>query len=231
MLDHVVQNFGHLLTDLSRHNWLNRERLEIYATAIQVAGGAVLDCWGFIDGTARNICRPILLQEEYYSGHKRNHCVKFQSIIGPDGIISSLMGAYPGRRHDAAIYRASNIYQQLQRVGIFGDRRFLIYGDQGYPVNDLLLCPFGRRANMPQHQIDFNESMKILRASVEWGFQKVIAEFAFVDFKKNQKLLLQDVEAYYKVAVILTNCHSIFYGNQTASFFGVEPPTIQEYLQ
>jgi hypothetical protein len=50
--------------------------------------------------------------------------------------------------------------------------------------------------------------MKVLRIAVEWGFQKVASQFAFVDFKKNQKLLLQEVETMYKIAVLLTNCHT-----------------------
>lgn len=73
--------------------------------AVEAKGGALNNCWGFIDGTARPICRPIVEQEEHYSGHKRQHCLKFQSVICPDGIIASLKGPYPGRRHDAGVFR------------------------------------------------------------------------------------------------------------------------------
>lgn len=96
---------------------------------------------------------------------------------------------------------------------------------------ELLITPYpGQPGNMPIHHHLFNQSMKTLRVSVEWGFSKVIQQFAFVDFKKNQKLLLQDIEAIYKVAVLLSNCHSCFYGNQTADYFGIVPPTIQQYF-
>lgn len=193
-------------------------------------GGAIHNCWGFIDGTARAICRPSLNQEEYYSGHKRIHCIKYQSIVCPDGIISSLKGAYNGRRHDAGILRESHVYEQLEDIGVFPNRNFVIYGDQAYPIMELILCPYPDRLDLPDYQRHFNHSMSVLRQAVEWGFQKVVTQFAFLDFKKNQKLLLQDIENMYKVGVLLTNCHTTLYGSQTNQYFNINPPTLEEYL-
>lgn len=56
----------------------------------------------------------------------------------------------------------------------------------------------------------------------------MVSEFAFVDFKKNQKLFLQEVAAIFKTAVILTNCHSILYSNQIAQGFGINPVSLEE---
>lgn len=83
---------------------------------------------------------------------------------------------------------------------------------------------------MLDHQVQFNNNMKVLRIAVEWGFAKVIQQFAFIDFKKNQKLLLQDLENMFLVAALLTNCHTCLYGSQTASYFDIEPPTLEEYF-
>jgi len=69
----------------------------------------VQNCWGFIDGTARTICRPSINQQEYYSAHKRQHCLKYQSVLCPDGIIVSLHGPYSGRRHDAGMFIKCNL--------------------------------------------------------------------------------------------------------------------------
>lgn len=200
--------------------------------AVEAKGGAVTNCWGFIDGTARQICRPSINQEEYYSGHKRHHCVKFQSVICPDGIIASLKGAYPGRRHDAGIFRESGLYRELEEKAVFGeDEKYVLYGDQAYGLMELLLTPFpGRNEDLPPRQQQFNQSMKLLRLSVEWGFQKIVSQFAFVDFRKNQKLLLQDLDTMYKVAVLFTNCHTCLYGSQTATYFNTIPPALDEYF-
>ncbi|KAG5884379.1 hypothetical protein JTB14_026211 [Gonioctena quinquepunctata] len=67
----IVANHGHLLENLNAHQWLNRNRYRLYAQSISNMGGAIQNCWGFIDGTVRPICRPSINQEEYYSGHKR----------------------------------------------------------------------------------------------------------------------------------------------------------------
>lgn len=150
----------------------------------------------------------------------------------PDGIIISLKGAFEGRKHDARMFRESQLYAELERKASYPDNfKFVLYGDQAYGIMELVLCPYpGRLDELPEHRRQFNLSMKNLRTSVEWGFQKVLSQFAFVDFKKNQKLLQQDLQSFYKVAVLLTNCHTCLYGSQTASYFNVVPPTLEEYL-
>ena len=72
--------------------------------------------------------------------------------------------------------------------------------------------------------------MSSVRQSVEWQFGKVIQEFAFLDFKFFLKIYLQPVGKMYMVGALLANCHTSMYGSQTGLYFGVEPPTVEEYL-
>lgn len=230
VLDIVFANKSHLLHDLRNLNWLTEVRLRQYAAAVG-AMCPVQNCWGFIDGTARPICRPSQRQEEYYSGHKRVHCVKYQSVVCPDGIIASMMGPYQGSRHDAGILRDTNLYEQLEIKTRFSvENKFVLYGDAAYPIRELLLKPYQTRALVPV-EANFNYEMSRARQAVEWGFGKIISEFAFVDFKKNQKLLLQQIGKMYTVATLLTNCHTCLYQGQTSSYFDIQPPSIEEYLQ
>lgn len=230
IINHIYINFQHLLTDLRSHRWLNNDRLHQYSQSIENSNAPLHNCWGFIDGTARPICRPSIGQEQYFSGHKRTHCVKYQSVLCPDGIIVSLFGAYPGRRHDAGILRESNLYAQLQECCTFNDGTyFVLYGDPAYGVQQLLLSPYRNRILTP-HQQQFNARMSSVRQAVEWGFGKTISLFAFLDFKKKQKILLQKVPEMYKVGVILTNCHTCLYGGQSSQFFNIAPPQLEEYL-
>lgn len=150
-------------------------------------------------------------------------------MVSPDGIIVSLLGAFPGRRHDAFIFGQSGLYEQLENNTRFQDGHYVVYGDQAYGIRELLLCPYpGRGIN--QAQQNFNTSMSVVRQAVEWGFQKIFAEFAFLDLKRKQKLLLQDIECIYKTAVILTNCHTCMYGSETAKFFDIQPVQLEQYL-
>ncbi|KAL3235902.1 hypothetical protein MRX96_022331 [Rhipicephalus microplus] len=54
------------------------------------------------------------------------------------------------------------------------------------------------------YQAHFNKCMSTVRQAVEWGFGKVAADFAFVDFHKNL--------------------------NQVSMYFGLEPPSLSGYL-
>ena len=73
-------------------------------------------------------------------------------------------------------------------------------------------------------------SMSSVRESVEWVFGKIITNFAFLDFKKNLKLLLQPVGKCYMVGMIFTNCHTRLYGSRTSVCFDVQPPQLEDYL-
>lgn len=128
----------------------------------------------------------------------------------------------------AGIFRESGVYAKLERLT--GNEDFVVYGDPAYPLRPLLMKPYGGSHLSPAQQA-FNCGMSAVREAVEWGFGKVLAEFAFLDFKKNQKLLWQQVAAMYKVATILSNCHTTIYGSQVSSYFSLQPPKLQEYLK
>lgn len=84
---------------------------------------------------------------------------------------------------------------------------------------------------MTSEQVSFNKAMNSVHQAVEWGFGKVILEFAFLDFKKKyQKTFLQNVRKMYKISIIITNCHTCLYGNWTGTYFITTPPTLEEYL-
>ena len=72
--------------------------------------------------------------------------------------------------------------------------------------------------------------MSSVRVSVERTFGKLVQYFAYLDFKKNQKILLQPIGKYYLVGAILTNCHTCLYGWVTTTFFSVKPPSLETYL-
>lgn len=227
MLEYVYETFEHLLSDLNQP-WLTEQQLRRYATYTYASGIPVATCWGFIDGTVMPICRPQQNQREVYNGHKRIHALKYQSIVTPNGLIANMFGPVEGRRHDAALLAESGI---LNRITYFAEDNspLCLYGDAAYPLSPHLLCPY-KNAILTQEQQAFNTGMSGAREAVEWAFGKIVQNFAFVDFKKNQKMYLQPVGKYYLIAALLTNCHTCFYGSQISTYFGLEPPSINEYL-
>ncbi len=199
---------------------------------VSTAGCAYPNIIGFIDGTARPICRPSRDQNLQYSGYKKTHVLKYQSIVMPNGIIVRLDGPFNGRRHDSAILHLSHLLRECrQRLVVSQEKWYCFYGDPGYANQKFIKVGYKQRqANLSEKQKQFNKEMSALRVHVEYGFGKIIKLFAFLDFKKNQKLLLQPVKLQYMVAAILSNCHTCLNGSQISDYFSCYPPTLEEYI-
>ncbi|KAL3184053.1 hypothetical protein MRX96_006165 [Rhipicephalus microplus] len=131
-----IENFGRLLHNMNIHLWLKHSDLKAMSEAVHRKGAPLRNCWAFIDGTARPICRPSQDQRLYFSGHKRLHVLKYQSLMCPNGLTCQLDGPYTGRRHDAGILRDSQLYEKLDALAL--DKKFVIYGDPAYPLRPLL---------------------------------------------------------------------------------------------
>ena len=91
VLDWIYNEHGHHLFNFNQP-FLSHASLRTYAHAIHQKGAALNNCWGFVDGTVRPICRPLLNQWIVYNGHKRVHALKVQSIVTPNGLIANLYG-------------------------------------------------------------------------------------------------------------------------------------------
>ncbi|XP_072142310.1 uncharacterized protein [Dermacentor andersoni] len=236
VLRQIDERFFHLLDDVNNHAWLNLDTLEKFSQVVSrknsrvsvgVSPFTLTNCWAFINGTARAICRPSRDQKLYFSGHKRFHALKYQAIMCPNGIICLLDGSYPGSKHDAGNFGISNVYSKLE--SLVQGHNYCIHGDPAYPLRPLLLKPYGSVSLTPE-PCAFNKAMSSVRQAVEWGFNKIAGLFAFVDFKKNQKLYLQNVPRIYEASALLANCHTCLYGAQVSHYFGLEPPDLEAYL-
>lgn len=104
------------------------------------------------------------------------------------------------------------------------------YGDAAYAT----LSHVGRGfkgGNLTPAQRAYNGAMSAVRISVEWNYGKIVELFAYVDFRKGLELMLSPIAKYYSVAALLTNAHTTLYGCKTSSYFGMAPPTLEEYFQ
>ena len=106
---------------------------------------------------------------------------------------------------------------------------YVIYGDPAYGDTRSILAPF-RGANFTEDQKEFCERMSKVRVSVEWGFGKITTHFAYLDFNKNLRVLLQPVAKYYVVGALMINSHTCLYGFLSSTFFEVDPPCLETYL-
>ncbi|KAK2564332.1 hypothetical protein P5673_012594 [Acropora cervicornis] len=81
----LVSLFGRAESELSiidnRYSHL-RDSLDLiwldtglFSELIHGKGASLQQCWGFINGTARPLARPIHSQRIMFNGHKRTHCI------------------------------------------------------------------------------------------------------------------------------------------------------------
>ncbi|XP_028410541.1 uncharacterized protein LOC114533238 [Dendronephthya gigantea] len=173
ILDDICDRFSYLLDSLDLV-WFDPE---LFSNAIHNKGAPLTQCLGFIDGTVRPIPRPIRNQQIMFSGHKRTHCIKFQSVHAPNGLIANMFGPVEGRRHDAFILGVSNLADKLCRIRQPNGEPYIIYGDPAYGVTDNILAPF-RGVFLTADEQEFNKRMSKLRVSVEWGFGKIAHQLA-----------------------------------------------------
>ena len=229
ILNHIYDNFHHLLEDFNQP-FLQPNLLESYCQAISNKGAALTNCFGFVDGTVRPICRPGRNQRIVYNGHKKVHSLKFQSLVTPNGLIANMYGPIEGRRHDCKMLTWSGLINKLQRHAFNpAGQPLCIYGDPAYPLRTHLQAPFTLGNITPQQRL-FNKSMSAVRVSVEWLFGDILNWFAFMDFKRKSKIYLSAVGKMYLVCALLTNARTCMYGNLTSEYFEMEPPTIQNYF-
>lgn len=168
VLRHVDQNFCDVLQRWDVP-WLDEQAFHLFAGAISAKGGVMPGCFGFIDGTARPIARPKRHQRHCNSGLKRQHCLKWQSIVTPNGLICNLYGGHKGSMHGSLLLRTSEPAERLQeKLSLFESKNFFIYGDSGSGLAPFVKKPFLRaKVIADQRKGDIYRAMSRVRESVE----------------------------------------------------------------
>ena len=171
--NHIFETHGHLVTNLNQP-WLSTHQLQEFVDAIHHKGAPLSNCWGFVDGTVRPICRTGQKQRYLYNGHKRIHAIKFQSIAAPNGLVANLYEPIGGKQHDSAMLAESRLLDQMQlHCNDANGHAFCKYGDAAYPLRAHLQKPF-QGAGLNDQKREFNTTMSSVRTSVEWLFGDVI---------------------------------------------------------
>lgn len=224
---YVVQQLGHLLTvDTQAHLFV--PKLAHFNNAIRLK---LLDVHGrvpnresltavFLDATLRRVSRPsdtlrlgnASLQRCIYNGRKKVHCLSYQGVSGPDGIIWDLFGPIPGRHQDKFVLGRSGFNGRFSNIQLGNPVEYHAYTDKGYEDLSHVHAAYHAYPGHPTlpWQDEDNLVMRTARGTgAEWPFGKVINNFRYIDFHKGQQIQLHAVGTFYKFAVLLTNAHSM----------------------
>jgi hypothetical protein len=209
--------------------------IDRYCSAVYMARAPLRTCWAFIDGTKHYISRPSPrgnpesvyenLQRSVYNGHPRRHCLNWQGVTTPDGIIVSMFGPVESRRHDSTMLAESRLLQRLEThpAKIFDGK--CIYGDPAFGCSEYVCCPYPM-SEPGSSEAAFNSDMSSVREAVEWSFGRLKNLWAFLQFDKKQRVRQSPIGKMWLVAVLLTNCHTCLQpeGNQ------ISQPSLEEML-
>jgi len=226
----IFSNYGDVVRSFE-HSWtVEREWLSYFARKISEKGCPLPDCFGFIDGTHIEVCRPVRDQRSWYCGHHHTHCFKCLVIQLPNGIILCF-GPFNGSQHDSSQAEAIQIGQLLSTHCSFPDRDFLLYADSGFAIGQNMITPFRRGRNQTEGEAAWNREMSRHRITVEWGIGRIKNLFQMMTNKNNLKCLMSPVAVYWFNSVFFTNIHTcINRMNEVSDYFDIETPTLEQYI-
>ena len=163
VIESLVQIRGHLIETFCTE--MMEETTEMYAKAIHEQGAPFSNRVGFIECTKIAMCRSggrRSLQSSVYSRLKRFHCLIYQTITTPDGLMFHLFGPEIGRRHDITLYRQSGLRGILETSFVISGKHYCIYGYAAYLLRPGLQVAFPRLNATPE-QLLYNRGMISVR--------------------------------------------------------------------
>jgi hypothetical protein len=73
--------------------------------------------------------------------------------------------------------------------------------------------------------------MPASRVCVKWGFNQIVQQWTFLNFRYSMRIFLEPIAQYYINAAFLCNLQTCFYGNETVTYFDIARPlNLEEYL-
>lgn len=227
MMHHLHSRFEHCFNEQSFYLWMHR--FQEMADAFAVLEMPVPDLILLIDGKLYETCRPTRGQRDVYDGHHKQHGVSGQGHVYPNGIIPYAYFEPHGRHHDSYNLQQSGVLEILADICSRLGKDYRAGADSGYPVHRYL-TPMFRAAVATRVQALFNRAYSPGRVTVEWGFQKIVALYPYINHYPKLKLLRQDVGLMLPIALFLTNCHTCLMGDALSDVTGMDAPSLEDWL-
>jgi hypothetical protein len=245
-LDFMIKNWGYLILN-NRDFWVpyfqqsadairvklselpNESYRLFYPPADQPGGFSV---FGFIDNTMLAMCRPgggpiqggeqsarvdKLVQQAWWTGWKKLHGLKFQTVVMANGMDFEVWGPTSVRHNDNYTLAKSNIIEKLRQCQLGNQFQYKIFGDSAYFDNPYLATGGGR-------------GMASVRETVEWEYKDVKTYWKYCDYRHCLKMKRQPLAKIFFVALLLRNAHCCFYGCEAAGYFNFLPPTFDDWI-
>ena len=175
-----------------------------------------------------------IMQRSMYSGHKKIHGERFETIENPDGLCGLLSGPWSVRGPDCKVTRYGRINTKLEEAqdGVHPDGRlYSVYGDLAYVRRSCISKKYRPGGTMLEQAL--NEAMAAMRIAVEWDYAATYQTWPLTQTWKKLHIYGSGSETslmVYKAATILRNAHACLRHSETSSYFDCEPPQLERYF-
>ncbi|XP_053892137.1 uncharacterized protein LOC128841270 [Malaclemys terrapin pileata] len=139
------------------------------------------NCGGAIDGTHIPILAPEHQATEYIN-RKGYFSMLLQALVDHKGRFTNINVGWPGKVHDARVFRHSGLFRKLEEGTFFLDQKItvgdvempiVILGDPAYPLMPWLMKPY--TGSLASSQDLFNYRLSKCRMVVECAFGRLKA--------------------------------------------------------
>ena len=199
---------------------------EQFAAAFALYGSPYKDLVGLVDGNFLAVCKPgglgnrrsRLDQGQFFTGEKARHGIKHLGAFFPNGMIA-LAGPFFGNVHDSRMMRESGWMALLRSIAEQNRRRYKLFRDAAFGFSNFVQAMLKDAAAATPIGRAFN-AMSRIRIHIENAFGYTSNLFTFLAFHRSVKVGGRNTEKMYKVATILMNMRTTFYGNQFTDALG-----------
>lgn len=142
---------------------------------------------GCVDGCHIPIKAPQSNPEDYVN-RKGFHSIILQALVDANYLFLDICVGWPGKVHDARLFRNSSLYTALSSGAFMPDSSVirmiddvrvppLILGDSAYPLQDWLMKPYVDRGNLSREETHYNNLLSVTRVVVENAFGRLKGRF------------------------------------------------------
>ncbi|XP_065428354.1 uncharacterized protein LOC135976485 [Chrysemys picta bellii] len=141
------------------------------------------NCGGAIDRTHIPILAPEHQATEYIN-HQGYFSMLLQALVDHKGRFTNINAGWPGKVHDARVFRHSALFQKLEEGTFFPDQKvtvgdvempIVILGDPAYPLMPWLMKPY--TGSLDRSQDMFNYRLSKCQMVVECAFGRLKARW------------------------------------------------------
>ena len=237
-LCYFFQHYVPLITDL--HRW--KHKFAEFAKRLSDMGAPFDNLVAFVDGHFDPMARPggdgnvRYGPKDYHMFNHlhKDHGIMFQGAVMVNGLALG-WGPYGGNENDARTVDKAGITEMMRAISMELGVDYSNFADSAYTQNRYMQCiqkclP-GAALSRPARR--FNSLMARFRIVIENLFGETENIFASLQHKQNKRLGRQDISKMFLVSLFLFNVRSIFYGNQTGCYYGLDglaAITLEEFL-